>query len=67
MARFSGRTLGELSYASVDAYEPTPIRPMVFAKQATAGTMGAPPAPTAEFGVQKITVTAHVNALYVLK
>ena len=67
VAHFSGRTLGELSYASVDAYEPTPIRPMVFAKQATAGTMGAPPAPTAEFGAQKITVTAHVNALYVLK
>lgn len=67
VARFSGRTLGELSYASVDAYEPTPVRPMVFAKQASVGTMAAPAPPTAEFGVQKITVTAHVNALYVLK
>lgn len=68
VARFSGRTLGELSYASVDTYEPTPIRPMVFAKQASVGTMAAPsPSPTAEFGAQKITVTAHVNALYLLK
>jgi uncharacterized protein YggE len=67
VARFSGRTLGELSYASVDTYEPSPIRPMAFAKQASAGTMNAPPAPTAEFGAQKITVTAHVNASYMLK
>ncbi|MGB7555222.1 MAG: SIMPL domain-containing protein [Candidatus Korobacteraceae bacterium] len=67
VARFSGRSLGELSYASVDTYEPTPVRPMVFAKQATVGTMAAPAPPTAEFGAQKITVTAHVNALYVLK
>jgi hypothetical protein len=27
----------------------------------------APPAPTEDFGAQKITVTAHVNALYGLK
>jgi uncharacterized protein len=67
VARFSGRTLGELSYASVDSSEPNPIRPMMFAKQASVGAMNAPPAPTAEFGAQKITVTAHVNALYVLK
>jgi uncharacterized protein YggE len=69
VARFSGRTLGELSYASVDTYEPSPIRPMMFAKQASAGPMAAPPPPppTAEFGAQKITVTAHVNALYMLK
>jgi uncharacterized protein YggE len=67
VARFSGRTLGDLSYASVDTYEPSPIRPMSFAKQAVASTMAAPPAPTAEFGAQKITVTAHVNALYMLK
>lgn len=67
VARFSGRTLGELSYASVDTYEPSPVRPMVFSKQANVGTMAAPPAPTAEFGAQKITITAHVNALYMLK
>jgi len=27
----------------------------------------APPAPTGEFGAQKITVTSHVNAMYNLK
>jgi uncharacterized protein YggE len=68
VARSGGRTLGELSYASVDTFEPTPIRPMMMAKQATPMAAGiAPPAPTEEFGAQKITVTAHVNALYALK
>lgn len=67
VARSSGRTLGELSYASVDTYEPSPVRPMVFARQGLAGMAAPPPAPTAEFGAQKITVTAHVNALYILK
>jgi uncharacterized protein YggE len=68
VARFSGRTLGELSYASVDTYEPSPVRPMVFGTQrATAGVINSPAPPTAEFGAQKITITAHVNALYMLK
>ncbi len=66
VARASGRTLGELSYASVDSYERTPIRPMMMARTASAGMAAAPP-PTAEFGAQKITVTAHVNALYMMK
>ncbi len=66
VARSSGRSLGELSYASVDTFEPTPIRPMAFAKQAAPMAIGGP-APTEEFGAQKITVTAHVNALYALK
>ena len=66
VARASGRTLGELSYASVDTTERTPVRPMMMA-------MGAPQAgaakvaPTAEFGAQKITVNAHVNTLYMMK
>jgi uncharacterized protein len=69
VARSSGRTLGDLSYASVDTFEPTPIRPMMMAKEAAPMALGAasPPSPTAEFGAQKITVTAHVNALYILK
>ena len=67
VARFSGRTLGELSYASIDTYEPSPIRPMVFDRQASVGTLPAPTPPTAECGAQKIAVTAHVNALYMLK
>src|SRR5271165_6620052 len=66
VARSSGRSLGELSYASVDTFEPTPIRAMAFAKQAAPMAVGGP-APTEEFGAQKITVTAHVNALYALK
>lgn len=66
VAQTSGRTLGELSYASVDVYEPQPIRPMM-AKAATMGVQAAPPPPTAEFSAEKITVTSHVNALYNLK
>ncbi len=68
VAHSDGRSLGELSYASVDTFEPTPIRPMMMAKQAAPMAAGAgAPAPTAEFGAQKITVTAHVNVLYALK
>ena len=66
VAQTSGRTLGELSYASVDVSEPMPIRPMM-AKVATMGAQAAPPPPTAEFSAEKITVTSHVNALYNLK
>lgn len=66
VARTSGRTLGDLSYASVDTYEMPRPRPMAMA--AKAATMSeAAPAPTEEFGAQKITVTAHVNAMYNLK
>jgi uncharacterized protein YggE len=67
VARFNGRTLGELSYASVDTYEPSPIRPMMLARGAGPAAMNSPAPPTAEFGAQKVTVTAHVNALYMLK
>jgi len=65
VAQSSGRALGELSYASVDTYEQQPIRQMM-AKAATMAAQAAPP-PTAEFSAEKITVTAHVNALYNLK
>ena len=66
VARAGGRTLGDLSYASVDVFEavappPIPMRAM------KAEAAGAPPPPTAEFAPQKITVTAHVNALFLLK
>lgn len=66
VAQSSGRALGELSYASVDIYEPQPVRPMMMAKAAPMGAEAATP-PTAEFSAEKITVTAHVNALYNLK
>lgn len=66
LARASGRTLGELSFASVDTFEnPRIVMPHM------ARTMGAiaaaAPAPTEEFTAQTVTVTAHVNALFTLK
>jgi uncharacterized protein YggE len=66
IARASGRTVGELSYASVDTFENPRIvmgrmpRPMAAMAQAA-------PAPTEEFTPQTVTVTAHVNALFNLK
>jgi uncharacterized protein YggE len=67
VAQSSGRTLGDLSYASVDTHEAQPIRPMMMAKAAPGAMEASSAAPTAEFGAEKITVTAHVNALYGLK
>lgn len=67
VARAGGRTLGELSYAAVDVSERLPVRPMMMSAQAAGpGAVAAPP-PTAEFGAQKITVNAHVDALYTMK
>ena len=67
VAGSSGRTLGDLSYASVDTFERAP-RPMPMAMQAAAPRVGAAlPAPTEEFAAQKVTATAHVNVLYNLK
>jgi uncharacterized protein len=67
LANASGRTLGELSYASVDTFENV----RVFAPRPRAmvmGAMAAPaPAPTEEFSPQNVTVTSHVNAMFVLK
>ena len=66
IARGSGRTLGELSYASVDTFENPRIvqgrmpRPMAAMAQAA-------PAPTEEFTPQTVTITAHVNAVFNLK
>jgi uncharacterized protein YggE len=65
LADASGRVLGELSYASVDTFEnirvaaPMSRRAMPMAAQT--------PAPTEEFSPQNVTVTAHVNAMFVLK
>jgi uncharacterized protein YggE len=66
IAHASGRTLGELSYASVDTFENVhPVmgrmaRPM-------AAMANAAPSPTEDFTPQTVTVTAHVNALFNLK
>jgi uncharacterized protein YggE len=64
LANASGRTLGELSYASVDTFEnirvPAPMMHKAMAPMAA-------PAPTDEFSPQNVTVTAHVNAMFALK
>ena len=65
VARAAGRTLGELSYASVDTFENARPMPMMMAK--TMSMNGAAPAPTEEFTPQTVSVTAHVNALFSLK
>lgn len=66
VARAAGRTLGELSYASVDVSEgggmPYPVMPRTMAM-----AVSRAPAPTEDFTPQKVVVTAHVNALFALK
>ena len=71
VARAGGRTLGELSYASVDTYEqvrvlaqPMVQRAMVMREGQAAGTI-APP--TSEFSPQKISVSARVSTMFALK
>lgn len=66
IAQTGGRTLGEMMYASVDTFEPVRPMPMVAMMKADRAA-GATPEPTAEFSAQKITVTAHVNAIFALK
>ena len=66
IARASGRTVGELSYASVDTFENQRI-PIPRMARAMAERAPAAPAPTEEFTPQTVTVTAHVNALFNLK
>jgi uncharacterized protein YggE len=66
LAHASGRTLGELSYASVDTFEN--VRPMPMQPMARMSAMAqAAPAPTEEFSPQTTSVTAHVNAMFTLK
>ena len=66
LARSSGRSLGELSYASVDTFEN--VRPMPMARtMMKMNVASAAPAPTEEFTPQSVSVTAHVNAMFNLK
>jgi uncharacterized protein YggE len=68
LALASGRTLGELSYASVDTQENIRIfAPIARRGQAMAATAMQTPSPTEEFAPQNVTVTAHVNAMFNLK
>ncbi len=67
LARAASRTVGELSYASVDTFENPRIVMPRMAHPMAAMANAAPPAPTEEFTPQTVTVTAHVNALFALK
>jgi len=66
VARAGGRTLGELSYASVDTFENGPMPPPRPMARMSAMAQAAP-APTEEFSPQTTSVTAHVNAMFTLK
>jgi len=68
IAKAGERTLGELSYASVDTFENVRMQPMMMGAMAkTVETENAPPPPPSEFTPQEITVTAHVNAVFNLR
>jgi uncharacterized protein len=68
IAKASGRSVGDLSYASVDTFENQrgPMPRMARAMVAGPSAMAAP-APTEEFTPQTVTATAHVNAVFTLK
>jgi uncharacterized protein len=65
LAKAAGRSIGELSYASVDTFEN--VRPLSPMPRVMAMKAEAAPAPTEEYTPQTVTVTAHVNALFSLK
>lgn len=67
VAHAGGRQLGDLAYASVDTFEQRPPVPMYMAKAQTMRAAEAAPAPSEGFTPNKITITAHVNALFNLK
>ena len=62
----AGRQLGVLIYSSVDTSEAMPMpRPMMAMSKVQ--TMSAAETVTEQFSAQKITITAHVNALFGMK
>jgi len=69
VARASGRTVGELFYASVDTFENVRVMQPVFKAMAAPGVAAAAntPAPTEGFTPQSVTITSHVNAMFTLK
>lgn len=67
LATASGRTLGELSYASVDTFENIRVMAPMQRGAMTTTMEGHVGAPTEGFSAQNVTVTAHVNAMFVLK
>jgi len=68
VAKAGGRALGQLAYSSVDTYEvPVPVPMMAMRAKTMSAQAADAAAPTEEFSAQKITVTAHVNAMFELK
>jgi uncharacterized protein len=67
VARAGGRTLGELSYASVDTFENIRVVSPLQARAMPMRMEAAAPAPTEEFTPQSVVVTAHVNAMFTLR
>jgi len=67
VAKAGNRQLGDLAYASVDTFEQQPPVPMYATKMRTMAAEAAAPAPSEGFTPNKITITAHVNALFNLK
>ena len=68
VAKAGARQLGDLAYAAVDTFEQQPPMPMVAMRSAgVAGNYEAKAAPSEGFTPSKITITAHVNALFNLK
>jgi uncharacterized protein YggE len=66
IASASNRPLGDLLQASVDSFEPG-IHPLPMNGRSFAQLSTLEKAPTEQFTPQTITVTAHVNAIFVLK
>jgi uncharacterized protein len=66
VATAGGRTLGELLYASVDVSQQI-IMPVPMMRRAAVGGAQVAEAPTAEFTPQRVTISAHVNAMFALK
>jgi len=64
-----GRSLGELMYASVDVNQQVvmPLAITMKPMNRTVSAAAAPPTPTEQFTPQKVTIDAHVNALFALK
>ncbi len=67
LVKAAGRQLGQLVYSSVDVNEQVPIPRPMMAMTARVATAGIAQPPTEQFSPEKVTVTAHVNALFGMK
>ncbi|HEX7961252.1 MAG TPA: SIMPL domain-containing protein [Terriglobales bacterium] len=67
LAQASGRSLGEMTSANIDIREIGRPIPMMASNVGALGRAAQAPGPTEGFGEQKIKITAHVIASFVLK